>query len=120
MHERFPRKFLQSASCGDGFWETNGKNNYRHYGVILEVAAGDEVSTESREFKGNLTFHVFGIPLHIHTKEPPRIYIWKVANLGKNDKSLCVRCCTCPYNCCMPSDCLRYIIGPETHDCSAL
>ena len=48
MHEEFPRKFLESASCGDGFWETDGKGHYTHKGIMLEVKVGEEVSTKSK------------------------------------------------------------------------
>ncbi|KAI0230511.1 hypothetical protein LSAT2_019151, partial [Lamellibrachia satsuma] len=43
IHEDFPRKLLESRSCGDGFWETDGEGHYSHKGVMLEVTAGQKV-----------------------------------------------------------------------------
>ncbi|KAI0217504.1 hypothetical protein LSAT2_030722 [Lamellibrachia satsuma] len=42
MHEDFPRKLLESPTCGDGFWETDGKEHYSHKGIMLNVTVGNE------------------------------------------------------------------------------
>ena len=43
VNKEFPKKLLESASCGDGFWETDGKGHYSHKGIMLEVTVGQEV-----------------------------------------------------------------------------
>ena len=43
VHKDFPRKLLMSSSCGDGFWETNGKGHYNLDGIMLEVNIGHKV-----------------------------------------------------------------------------
>ena len=43
FHERFPRKYLVSGVCGDGFWESNGKGNYDHPGIDLVAEIGEDV-----------------------------------------------------------------------------
>jgi len=44
MHEMFPRKLLESPTCGNGFWEDNGNQHYKQSGVMLRVEAGEDVS----------------------------------------------------------------------------
>ena len=39
----FPRKYLESTTCGNGFWESTGKNNYDHKGVDVEAEIGAQV-----------------------------------------------------------------------------
>ncbi|KAI0212799.1 hypothetical protein LSAT2_002241 [Lamellibrachia satsuma] len=48
MHKDFPRKFLKSQSCGDGFWETDGNGHYSPNGIMLEVKVGQEGDTISQ------------------------------------------------------------------------
>ncbi|KAI0234744.1 hypothetical protein LSAT2_014923 [Lamellibrachia satsuma] len=43
VHEDFPRKLLMSSSCGDGFWETNGKGHYNFTGIMLEVNVSHKI-----------------------------------------------------------------------------
>ena len=45
VHADFPRKLLQSASCGDGVWPSDGKGHYSHMGIMLEVTFGQKVTT---------------------------------------------------------------------------
>ena len=45
MHQDFPRKLMESASCGDGFWETDGKGHYSNKGIMLNVTVGNEVTS---------------------------------------------------------------------------
>ena len=44
VNEDFPKKLLESRSCGDGFWETDGKSHYSHKGIMLEVTVGQDVN----------------------------------------------------------------------------
>lgn len=44
MHEDFPRKLLESPTCGNGFWEGNSHRIYKHSGIMLRVEAGEDVS----------------------------------------------------------------------------
>lgn len=44
IHKEFPRKYLSSKTCGDGFWESTGKGNYQNPGVDAEIAIGSNVS----------------------------------------------------------------------------
>ena len=47
FNEKFPKVYLESNGCGDGFWESTGKGNYEHPGVDAwdeSLAVGDEVS----------------------------------------------------------------------------
>ncbi|XP_078658229.1 uncharacterized protein LOC144903712 [Branchiostoma floridae x Branchiostoma belcheri] len=39
----FPRKYLESGSCGDGFYPSTGSGRYEHQGVLLEAAVGREI-----------------------------------------------------------------------------
>ncbi|XP_078575734.1 uncharacterized protein LOC144861638 [Branchiostoma floridae x Branchiostoma japonicum] len=39
----FPRKYLESDSCGDGFYPSTGKGKYAEQGVLLEAAAGQQI-----------------------------------------------------------------------------
>ena len=50
MHQDFPRKLMESASCGDGFWETDGKGQYSHKGIMLNVTVGNEVTSVLEHF----------------------------------------------------------------------
>ena len=43
INKAFPRKYLESDSCGGGFYRSTGKGNYQHPGVDAEVQAGTEV-----------------------------------------------------------------------------
>ncbi|KAK2165104.1 hypothetical protein NP493_1383g00012 [Ridgeia piscesae] len=43
MHEDWPRKLLESSSCGDGFWESDGKGHYGNKGIMLEVTVGQPI-----------------------------------------------------------------------------
>ncbi|KAK2165039.1 hypothetical protein NP493_1368g00012 [Ridgeia piscesae] len=43
MHEDWPRKLLESSSCGDGFWESDGKGHYANKGIMLEVSVGQPI-----------------------------------------------------------------------------
>ena len=43
MHNDWPRKMLQSTSCGDGFWETGRRRHYTNKGIMLEVNDGQPV-----------------------------------------------------------------------------
>ena len=43
FHEQFPRRYLLSKPCGNGFWKSNGKGRYEHYGIDLEVSIKQEV-----------------------------------------------------------------------------
>lgn len=48
FHKEFPRKYLESGSCGDGFWESTGKGKYNHPGVDAvsdNMKIGDMVRT---------------------------------------------------------------------------
>ena len=58
MHEEFPRKFLESPSCGDGFWETDGKGHYTHKGIMLEVKVGEEVTQVSTKAKHDESLNI--------------------------------------------------------------
>ncbi|XP_078658231.1 uncharacterized protein LOC144903714 [Branchiostoma floridae x Branchiostoma belcheri] len=40
----FPRKYLESAACGDGFYPSTGSGRYDHQGVLLEAAPGLEIA----------------------------------------------------------------------------
>ncbi|XP_019642103.1 PREDICTED: uncharacterized protein LOC109483513 [Branchiostoma belcheri] len=42
--QAFPRKYLESAACGDGFYPSTGSGRYEHQGVLLEAASGQEIS----------------------------------------------------------------------------
>ena len=44
VNEEFPKKLLESTSCDDGFWDTDGKGHYSHKGIMLEVTVGQEVN----------------------------------------------------------------------------
>ena len=44
MHEEWPRKLLESTSCGDGFWETDGNGHYPYKGIMLDVVSGQTVN----------------------------------------------------------------------------
>ncbi|XP_035698712.1 uncharacterized protein LOC118431577 [Branchiostoma floridae] len=39
----FPRKYLESDSCGDGFYPSTGQGRYAEQGVLLEAAAGQQI-----------------------------------------------------------------------------
>ncbi|XP_019624877.1 PREDICTED: uncharacterized protein LOC109470382 isoform X2 [Branchiostoma belcheri] len=39
----FPRKYLESAACGDGFYPSTGLGRYAQQGVLLEAAAGQQI-----------------------------------------------------------------------------
>lgn len=41
--KNFPRKYLESATCGEGFWKSNGKDNYVHPGVDIDPNGTDTV-----------------------------------------------------------------------------
>ena len=56
MHEDWPRKLLESSSCGDGFWESDGKGHYANKGIMLEVSVGQPVCVER---KYNESAHTF-------------------------------------------------------------
>ena len=43
LNKGFPRKYLESQTCGNGFYESRGNNNYKHTGVDVEVAVGSQV-----------------------------------------------------------------------------
>ena len=40
VHKNFPRKYLESETCGEGFWESTGQGNYKHTGVDVEKDIG--------------------------------------------------------------------------------
>ncbi|XP_066298079.1 uncharacterized protein [Branchiostoma lanceolatum] len=39
----FPRMYLESDSCGDGFYPSTGQGRYAEQGVLLEAAAGQQI-----------------------------------------------------------------------------
>ena len=43
IDKSFPRKYLESSSCGDGFYESTGRGRYEHPGVDAEAVIGSEV-----------------------------------------------------------------------------
>ena len=43
MHKDFPRKFLLSDDCGDGFYSTNGGGRYAHMGIMSDTPHGIKV-----------------------------------------------------------------------------
>ena len=43
IDKSFPRKYLESSSCGDGFYEGTGSGHYKHPGVDAEAVIGSEV-----------------------------------------------------------------------------
>ena len=43
MHKEFPRKYLESESCGEGFWPSTGDGRYEHEGVDVEAMEGELV-----------------------------------------------------------------------------
>ena len=43
IDKSFPRKYLESSSCGDGFYESKGRGHYEHPGVDAEAVIGSEV-----------------------------------------------------------------------------
>ena len=43
IDKSFPRKYLESRSCGDGFYESTGSGLYKHPGVDAEAVIGSEV-----------------------------------------------------------------------------
>ena len=43
IDKSFPRKYLESNSCGDGFYESTGRGHYEHPGVDAEAVIGSEV-----------------------------------------------------------------------------
>ena len=45
FHKSFPTKYLLSSSCGDGFWESTGNDQYDHPGVDV-VGEGWTVGSE--------------------------------------------------------------------------
>ena len=40
--EEFPRAYLESNTCGDGFWESTGRDNYEHPGVGATTVTTDD------------------------------------------------------------------------------
>ena len=65
VHKDFPRKYLDSETCGfKGFWESTGKGHYMHPGVDVDVKEGAQVKYDYFLFV--CTFHLsLIIPLHI-------------------------------------------------------
>ena len=49
FNKEFPRKYLESKTCGDGFWESTGKDNYQHTGVDIEADIGSQVMPDSQK-----------------------------------------------------------------------
>ena len=43
VHKDFPRKYLESGTCGDGFWPTDASGNYPGEGIMVEVGVDVEV-----------------------------------------------------------------------------
>ena len=46
-HKDFPRKYLESTSCGWGFWATDGSGHYSHQGILAEAQVDSEVIVPS-------------------------------------------------------------------------
>ena len=46
----FYKKYLESESCGNGFYPSTGKANYKHEGVDLEAQVDAQVSESVAEF----------------------------------------------------------------------
>ena len=42
----FPKKYLLSKTCGDGFWESTGKDKYEHPGVDIVDPRWDKALTK--------------------------------------------------------------------------
>ena len=45
INKAFPRKYLESQTCGNGFWESTGQGHYRNPGVDAEIEIGSPVRT---------------------------------------------------------------------------
>ena len=45
VSKEFPRKYLESDSCGPGFWKSTGRGKYKHPGVDLEATHDEKVCT---------------------------------------------------------------------------
>ena len=48
INKAFPRKYMESESCGNGFYESTGRGNYKHKGVDAEAEIGSEVGNNFR------------------------------------------------------------------------
>ena len=44
VSDLFPRKYLESASCGDGFYPSTGRASYDHQGVDAEIGINSRVN----------------------------------------------------------------------------
>ena len=59
FNKEFPRKYLESKTCGDGFWESTGKNHYEHTGVDIETEIGSQVMPDSQKKKSYFSTVLF-------------------------------------------------------------